>query len=93
VIAYRTDPVSAFVARRALRVPHIGLPNLVLGERAFSELVQERVTAENLAQACCGLFADLERASASCERVRRALQLPDGSTPSGTVADLLTRWL
>lgn len=43
VIAYRTSPVTAFVARSVLKVAHIGLPNLVLDERVVPEVFQKEV--------------------------------------------------
>ena len=46
VIAYRTSPVTAFIARRVLKVEHIGLPNVLLGERVVPEVVQEEVVPE-----------------------------------------------
>ena len=42
LIVYRADRATELVARCALRVPHIGLPNLLLGRRAFPELVAAR---------------------------------------------------
>src|SRR5690606_24103871 len=49
VIAYRTDTVSARLARHLLLVDHIGLPNLVHGERVLPEVLQDQLTPERLA--------------------------------------------
>lgn len=49
VIAYRTDTVSARLARYLLLVDHIGLPNLVHGERVLPEVLQDQLTPERLA--------------------------------------------
>ena len=49
VIAYRTDVISARIARHVLLVDHIGLPNLVHGRRVCPEVLQDELTAERLA--------------------------------------------
>jgi len=41
VVMARTHPVTAAVARRALQVPWVGLPNLVLERAALAEVVQD----------------------------------------------------
>jgi lipid-A-disaccharide synthase len=58
VIAYRVAPLSATIARWLVRVPHIGLPNILCGEAVAPEFLQEDATPENLAQAVTNLLAD-----------------------------------
>ncbi len=48
IIGYRMDPLSAVIARRVIRSEHIGLPNLVLGERVLPEVLQDQLTPERL---------------------------------------------
>ena len=66
VIAYRVAPLSATIARWLVRVPHIGLPNILCGEAVAPEFLQEDATPENLAQAVGNLLAD--------EPVRRRIE-------------------
>jgi len=40
VVGYRLRALSAFVARRLVKVPHVALANLIAGERAAPELLQ-----------------------------------------------------
>jgi lipid-A-disaccharide synthase len=49
VIAYKVSPLSYWVGRRVIKIPHIGLVNLVAGERVVPELIQDEVTPERLA--------------------------------------------
>jgi lipid-A-disaccharide synthase len=58
VIAYRVAPLSHWIARRMIRVPHVGLPNILCGEAVVPELLQDDATPENLAQAVGNLLAD-----------------------------------
>lgn len=50
VIVYRISPVSFRIGKMVVDVPHIGLVNLVAGERVVPELIQEDVTPERLAR-------------------------------------------
>ena len=48
VIVYRTSPLTFFLARRLATVEHIGMANIVLGRRAFPELLQSALQVEAL---------------------------------------------
>ena len=56
VITYRLHPVSSFIAFRVLRVPWVGLVNLVAGYAVAPELLQRRATPEALAEAVLPLL-------------------------------------
>jgi lipid-A-disaccharide synthase len=58
VIVYRTGRLNYEIARRLVRVPRIGLPNLVLGEGVAPELIQGRATGPEIAAALGRLLAD-----------------------------------
>jgi lipid-A-disaccharide synthase len=58
VIAYRVAPLSFWIASRLVRVPHIGLPNILCGEPVVPEFLQDDATPENLAQAVVNLLND-----------------------------------
>lgn len=81
VIAYRTHPLTYALARRLVRVDHIGLVNLIAEERLAPEFVQGAATPSALADALIPLVgADgpaRERALEGLSRVRAAL------TPQG----------
>lgn len=87
VIAYRTHPLTYWLARRLVRVDHIGMANLIAGARIAPELVQEAATAEALAAAVLPLLDEAapERARMleALAGVREALR----PTGQGTVAD------
>ncbi|MBA3685427.1 MAG: lipid-A-disaccharide synthase, partial [Planctomycetes bacterium] len=48
VICYRTDPLSARLVRQLLRVEHIGLTNIVHGERVCPEVLQDQLDSPRL---------------------------------------------
>jgi lipid-A-disaccharide synthase len=48
VIAYRTDRLTATLARHLIRTPHVGLPNLVIGRRVCPEVLQDDLSVTRL---------------------------------------------
>lgn len=56
VITYRLHPLSNFIAHRLLRVPWVGLVNLVAGELLCPELLQGDATPRALADAVLPLL-------------------------------------
>jgi len=57
VVAYRVSAPEAALARRLVSAPSIVLPNLVLGENAIPELLQEDCTPARLVDALAPLVA------------------------------------
>lgn len=78
VIVYRTSPLTAWIARRLLRIAHIGLPNIVANKRIFPELLQEDVTPERMAQEALLLLKEPKRSEvlADLQGVRTKLGDP-----------------
>jgi lipid-A-disaccharide synthase len=94
VIVYRTDPLTYALAKHLVRVPHIGLPNLVLGKRAFPELIQGAATPDEIARSVIDIVARRPEYLAACDAVKRALESDlDGRSPSARVAEMLSPWM
>ncbi|MEE2787260.1 MAG: hypothetical protein VX589_07970 [Myxococcota bacterium] len=74
IILGQVHPISATVARRIVRVPHFGLPNLILGERVFPELIQGDLTPSTLSTALRYMAGRPGGWDAQCARVRNRLQ-------------------
>jgi lipid-A-disaccharide synthase len=83
VVTYRVHPLTWFLAQRLVDVPHVGLVNLVAGERIAPELLQDEATPERLAAALLPLLSEgsteRQRALEGLERVRTALAPPAGA--------------
>lgn len=58
VIVYRVHPASAWLARRLVRVPHVGLVNILLGREAIPELLQGQCRPDRLVDVVGGLLDD-----------------------------------
>jgi lipid-A-disaccharide synthase len=80
IVGYRLRPLSAAVARMLVRVPHVALANLILGERAAPELLQEAWNPDQLVAATRQLAAGgAEIQRQSLREVRRRLGEPGAS--------------
>lgn len=56
VVAYKTAPLTAFLARWLVKVPHFSLPNLLAGTALVAEFFQQQVKPEQLSQAVLELL-------------------------------------
>ena len=61
IIVYRTSALNAFIARRVINIPNIGLPNIVAGRQILPELLQEEFTPANVAKTAVELLAPERR--------------------------------
>ncbi|WP_439814138.1 lipid-A-disaccharide synthase [Zavarzinia sp. CC-PAN008] len=91
VMAYRVSPLTAAIARRALRIRHYTIANLLLEREAVPELVQEALSPEALAAATWRLLATpAARARQLADFAELARRLSAGAPPSVTAARLIT---
>ena len=56
VVAYRTGRISYALAKRLVKVPHIGLVNVVAGREVAREFIQDDVVPEKMADALTELL-------------------------------------
>jgi lipid-A-disaccharide synthase len=61
VIVYHVSPISYWAARMAIKVPFIGLVNLVAGDRVVPELIQNDMTPENLVREIVDILESSDR--------------------------------
>jgi len=91
VIAYRMNPLTYQLARHLVDVEHIGLVNLIAGERVAPEFVQDAGTPESLSQALLPLLREGDARSrmiAQLKAVRARLSASDARPAAEHVADL-----
>jgi lipid-A-disaccharide synthase len=89
VILYRVTSLTFAVARLLVRVPNIGMANLLAEEELFPELIQDEVTPARISGAVMQIIRDperLARISAGLKRIRRRLGGLGASVRAAAVA-------
>ncbi len=95
-VTYRVNPVTAALARRLIRVPHVAMVNLLAGREVVPELLQERCTARRLAvvvERLVGDLAERDAQRAAFGAVLASLAPGDGRRPSEAAASEILRVL
>ncbi len=73
VILYRMSAVTYFLAKHLVRVPYIGLINMVGGEWIVPELIQNAVTPQGIAAEALRCLGDRDHAQRVSARLKRAI--------------------
>ena len=90
VVAYRTHPITYAAARRLVKIPYIGLVNVVAGREVAREFIQHGLQPERVAAALRPLLettsAERARMLEDLDRVRRALGAPGAAKRVALIA-------
>ncbi len=89
VILYRAAPLTAFIAKRVVRIPHLGLVNILAGEGVVPELLQEEATPERLVAESLPLLTDPAKAAAQVRAIDRAIEPLDRPGASARAAEIV----
>jgi len=81
VVAYRMAPLTAVIARRLIRVRHVGLINILLEDEVMPEFLQENCRADLIVPALTALLTDDDTHQAQCRRFQDAMAMLMG--PAG----------
>jgi lipid-A-disaccharide synthase len=99
VMVYRVSPLTYFLGKPRVKVPHFAMVNLIAGEEIVPELVQRNFTAANVVTRLNAILSDgpaRERMLAALAGVKNKLRAPEtaggwalssSETPSDTPAD------
>jgi lipid-A-disaccharide synthase len=89
VVAYKVPKLEEIIGRRLIQVPTIVLPNLILGENAFPEFLQDDANPETLARELAAVLdagAARDQQVAALAKISEKMLLPCGQTPSAAAA-------
>jgi len=92
VVAYKTSGLTAFLARRLVKLPHISLVNILAGEAVVPELLQGDCTPDLLATELSRLLMDRgarDRQRAAFREICSGLAPVGELTPSQRAADVV----
>ena len=93
VVAFRTSSLTAFLARRALRIPSVVMPNLIVGAPVVPEFLQEEAHPERIALALAELLEGpvRELQIANLARVRQRLGSGGAAERAAAIAEEMAR--
>lgn len=89
-VVYRANPLTYVLARMLIKVPYLGIANLLLKEPMYPEYIQGAATSRALAAELDACLRSIDRLIATqtyAEKLRALLRNPSG----GTVADWVLR--
>lgn len=88
VIIYKVSPISFMLGRALIRVPNIGLVNLVAGRQLVPEFVQNAANAENISSAVAEMLTDRIKLNHLKKQLFALRDVMGGAGASDRVAEL-----
>jgi lipid-A-disaccharide synthase len=92
VIAYRLGKTTYQIARHLVKIPHMGLPNLLANERLVPEFMQDAATPENLARSLQEFLNDAsktEKLQATFLQIHKTLRQDANKTAAAAILKLI----
>lgn len=90
VVVYRTAGLTYWLGKRLVKVPYLGMANLIADREAFRELIQDAATPEALAAAVGPLLRETPERTASLDAVAEVTRkLGEGGAAQHTAAIVL----
>ena len=89
VIVYKMSPLSYLIGKTLVKVPYIGMANIIAGKKVVPELIQEEATAGNIAAAATRLLKDTRYYQNICEElasIKKKLGEPGASKRAAQIA-------
>jgi lipid-A-disaccharide synthase len=89
IIAYCVSPLSFWIGKMVVKVPYVGLVNLVAGKEVVPELIQDEVTPQGLADKAISILEDEKTKTAmikDLQMVRERLGSPGASLRTARIA-------
>lgn len=91
VACYRVSSTTYQLARFLVKLPHVALPNIILGREVVPELLQSRVTADNLARELLKLLEPARYAAVRAELAQVRSRMGEGGAVARAAAAVLAR--
>lgn len=61
VVVYRASPLTYHIAKCLVKIPYISLVNILAGKEIIPELIQDRMTSDNIAHEALDILQDARR--------------------------------
>lgn len=91
VIIYRASAITAFIGRRVLKIPYIGLVNIVAGEEVAPEMWQEAATGKEIARHVLEILENPEKMAAMKSKMADVKEKIGGPGASRRAAEAIAQ--
>lgn len=89
VICYKTSSITYLIAKNLIKLPYIGLINIVLGKQLYPELIQHQFTSDAIAEELRSVLGNKAVFTEELRNLRSSLRAPSGSTAKRVANELL----
>lgn len=93
VIVYKTSFLTWLLAKNLIKIPDIGLVNIVAGQRIVPELIQFKVTPKNIAEESLGILTSHKKIHEIKENLRKVKSKLGEQGASSRAAHAITKFL
>lgn len=93
IVGYRMHPISHWLAKKMVQVPHISLTNVVLEQRVFPELVQKDFCGANLVSLATPLLESSKPRQAMLKSLEPLAAQLGGGNVSSRAAQVVEQYL
>lgn len=80
VLAYKLSWLNGLLARFMVRLPHVGLVNILLGERVVPEFLQDKCTVSSLTKSLLTLLKDPAKCALMQEKYQKVREHLEGES-------------
>jgi lipid-A-disaccharide synthase len=71
IVVYKTSRVTAFLAKFLMNVKYVSLPNIIMGEMLYPELLQKECRVERIVEESLAILEDIDL----CGKIRSQLKI------------------
>jgi lipid-A-disaccharide synthase len=89
VICYKTSSITYLIAKNLIKLPYIGLINIVLGKQLYPELIQHQFTPDTIAEVLKSVLGNKDTFTKELRNLRSLLRPSSGSTARRVANELL----
>lgn len=89
ILVYKVSPLTYAIGKRVVKIPYVGLPNIVAGREVIPELIQKEATSQNVARELSKLMDDSAYYKEMKESLRQVTRDLGGSGAVERVATLI----
>ena len=89
VIAYRTSAINYAIFKKLVKIPHIGLPNIIAGKRLIPECIQSQASPEKMASELKKMIENRQHYEDTAKKLFDLRTILDKSNPSTALAQTI----